>query len=200
MRHHERAVGESMPTHEQLRKLAAIGMSSAVQRDKLRHLKPRPAAGRISEPSHYVLDELELVGSSIFQPEEPTQVRHLMAMRVGTRREDDAPKVWSLKFFDAYWAEYAPGQWLGERTLYRFEWNRSAVLMADRTFRLVGIERPENELEYYLDHLTITDDMPDILHAEQQMSHITSEDCEHVLDSAQGYFSAVESVHQFTKR
>jgi hypothetical protein len=200
MQQHERVVDESMPTREQLSSLAAIGMSSAVQRDKLRHLKRRPDGGRIVEPSHYVFDELALIGNSELLPEEPVQIRHLMAMRVGTRREEGNLKTWSLKFYDTYWTEHAANQWTGERTLYRFEWNRYATLLADRAFRLVGFERPEENLEYDLDHFYIPDDMPDIWHAERQMGRVTGHECDRMIQSAQSYFSAVQSQHELTKR
>lgn len=190
----ERIIPENAPTHEQLRRLAAIGVNSAVQRNTLKHVRRRREG--MTEPSHYVVDEIDLMGDALLDQDEPTQVRHRMAIRVGARRRDDEPKVLSLKFFDTYWVEHAPGEWRGERTLYRFEWNRSSVLMAERAFRLIGIEQPDMDLEYYLDHLAIKDDMADIWHAEQEVGTVTSGDCEQIITAAHDYFSVVDALHE----
>jgi hypothetical protein len=200
MSNYEHYIGEDTPTHSQLRRLASIGVRLAVHRDKLRLFSRRTPEG-MNVKAHYVVDELDIFDNHALEEGDLNRISHRMAIRIGSRRGDDGLKVMSLKFFDTYAIEdHESGVRLGERTRYRFEWNRARILMADRTFRLIGVYHPEDELEYYLDRLNFPDDTADILYAEQQLGTVTEGDCEQIIEAAHDYFGKVDSMHDYVKR
>lgn len=99
-----------------------------------------------------------------------------------------------MKYYDTYWAN-ADGTWLGERTLYRFEWNRTRTLLAERTFRLVGIDQPDFDMGEQILNFSFPDDAADIWHAQQQVETVTRDDCEELIRDATNYFEEIEAIH-----
>ncbi len=184
----ERLIHDNAPTTEQLRRLASVGVKSAVTRERFKTL-------RRSKGVHYFVDELDLLIDAT-QRDEPAQVRHRMAVRIGVRPpSQDTPKVWSLKYFDTYSVEPEPGVWRAERSTYRFEWTRNQILMADRALRLVGFNTPHDEdLDYYLDHFSIDDDSAAILEVEDDIRMVTADDCEELIKDTSEYFRVVDAV------
>lgn len=187
---HERIISPDAPTPTQLHKLAAIGISSAASRERLKHLK---RSGR----AHYFIDEIDLAGDFSPAEDEIVQIRHRMAGRVGVRPPaPGSPKSWSLKYFDTFWAESKPGVWLGGRTLYRFEWNRMRTTLAERTLRVVGIDRPDESLDAYLDRFSVRDDDITMLSVKQDVENVTSEDCEDLMRDASDYFGVIDRMQK----
>lgn len=186
---HENIVHHNAPTPEQLHKLASIGAGSAAARQRLKQMSRTKRA-------HFFIDEIDLLDTSAFDAEELSQIRHRMAGRVGVKESaDGSPKTWSLKYYDTYWVEHEAGQWLGERTLYRFEWDRLRTNMAERTFRLIGLDRPECDLSDYIDHFTVRDDTPDILYAQQQIETVSIEDCAELINNAGEYYQKIDMLY-----
>lgn len=185
----ERIIHPNAPDPQQLRRLASVGINSAVSRDKLRHLQR-------SNNSHYFIDEIDRQGSRVVgdRIEDLVHIRHRMSGRVGARNEVGQPRIWSLKYYDTYWAN-ADGTWLGERTLYRFEWNRTRTLLAERTFRLVGIDQPDFDMGEQILNFSFPDDAADIWHAQQQVETVTRDDCEELIRDATNYFEEIEAIH-----
>lgn len=187
---HERIINSDAPTPTQLHKLAAIGISSAASRERLKHLK---RSGR----AHYFIDEIDLAGDFSLADDEIVQIRHRMAVRVGVRPpEPGLQKSWSLKYFDTFWAESRPGVWLGGRTMYRFEWNRNRATLAERTLRVVGIDRPDETLDSYLDRFSVRDDDAAILSVRQDVENVTGEDCEDLMRDASDYFGVIDRMQK----
>jgi hypothetical protein len=190
----ERIVHENPPTPEQLHTLASIGVKSAVSREKLRTL-------RNTKGVHYFVDELDHIVSTSESEELPMQIRHRMAVRIAARPpENRTDKIWSLKYYDTYFVESrnSPGNWLGERSTYRFEWTRSKVIMADRTLKLLGFSLVDDDsIERDLDNFSIPDDYAAILNANNEMKMVSSEDCDDIIKDMSKYFTSVESENNY---
>ncbi len=187
---YERRIHEDAPEPSQLKRLAAVGAASAATRQQLKRLPRRESR------AHYFIDEIDFVGADELGQGEPQEIRHRMAGRVGVRlASDGASKVWSLKYFDTYWVNQDSG-WQGERTLYRFEWDRRGTLLAERTLTVVGVERPETTLQDYVEHFQVADDEAAIWHVRQEMAQVTAGDCEGLVHDARAYFSLAEHHHQ----
>lgn len=187
----ERIVTDTPPTPEQLHKLASIGMSSAAARERILSRKEKKRA-------HFVIDELDLLLHTAQDSDEPSQVRHRIAMRVGAYPASrDSEKQWTLKYADTYSVEATPGIWTAERSTYRFEWTRSKILLAKRTIQLFGVDAWQGEtVEDELDHFHLRDDSAEILHASNQFETLTSDDCDELMRDMSEYFGAIDAINR----
>jgi len=186
MRQHGREVvlSDLPPTPDQLHRLASIGVSSAAERQKLRSMAKYKRA-------HFFVDEVDMPLDHEDQVEVGF-VRHRMAGRVGIRAAThQSPKIWSLKFFDTYFVEQEPGKWVGERTLYSFEWNRLRVEMARRSIKLISDyeESVEHGIDDLIDNFSVPEDMASMWHVRSQMEQVTADDCEELIEEAARYYS-----------
>jgi|GEM_PF-2381226 len=203
----ERLIHDTPPTIEQLRRLASVGVRSAVAREKFRDL-------RLHDNTHYHVDELQFRVGETHEENDvflPYEVRHRVSARIGVRQATaETPKTWSLKFFDTYFSKpRTPNSyWRAERSTYRFEWTRARVLMADRTLRLVGFDDGRDEdLEYYLDHMLLRPDEATFLSIEDDLRMISEADCDELIKDTADYFSTLElsedesdtRTHRFSK-
>ena len=130
--------------------------------------------------------------------DEPSQVRHRVAMRVGAYPATaESEKKWSLRYINTYSVEANPGVWLAERSTHSFEWTRSRILLASRSLRLVGFDVAAIEsLEDVLDTFRLDDDSAAMLHASNQMQTVTSEDCDELIHDASEYFGIINTVNR----
>jgi hypothetical protein len=190
----ERLIHDNPPTPEQLHALAAVGVKSAVSRERFKTLKKNQGV-------HYFIDELDHMIATEAEEELPMQIRHRMAVRIAARPpQERSDKIWSLKYFDTYFVESRdePGNWVGERSTYRFEWTRARILMADRTLRLVGFPAPyEENLENDLEHFKVSDDDAAILQVSEEMRMVSSDDCDVLIKDMSDYFSVVEAASRY---
>jgi hypothetical protein len=184
----ERLVSDTPPTAEQLHKFASIGVRSAAARERLK-------TGRTG--AHFLVDELDLMVDASDVSDEPSQVRHRVAMRVGAYPANaESEKMWSLRYINTYSAEAQPGVWLAERSTYSFQWTRSRMLVANRALSLIGFNTPRIEsVEDALDTFRIDDDSVAILHASNQLQIVTDEDCEELIQDASEYFSTLNTAN-----
>lgn len=185
----ERLTHVNPPTPDQLRELANIGIRSAVARKRFKPI-------RRLENTHYFVDEVDLLSDAASAEENPAQIRHRMALRIGVRpARDGEDKVSSLKFLDTFFVEATPGEWRAERSTYRFEWTRRRVLMADRVMRLVGFgEAYDKSLQDDIEHFRIQDDAAALLQVSEELRMISADDCEELKRDMSDYVSVVETV------
>ena len=182
----ERRISDTPPTPEQLHKLAAIGVSSAVAREKLR-MHPSQLNAR------FVSDELDLDTDTACDNEDlPSRARHRLTMRFGARLSEEGERIRSLKYASTYSVEFAPEFWVAERATHRFEWTRQKVLLAERAIIITGLGEPQVEtLADVFDNFKLRDDSVDILHASDQFQEITADDCEELIADMDEYFRAL---------
>jgi len=190
-RSHETILAPNAPTPEQLHHLTSIGFGSASSRNRIKELKRSPR-------SHYFIEELDLL--PLYDEDvEIRTMRHRMAGRVGVRmaRMQNGPEVkhWSLKFFDTTWVEQEPTVWLAQRSLYKFEWNRSSVVMSERTTRVIG-DGAQQPTDMYdaIDGFNIRDDELALWHAQSEFEAVTGDDVELLAAEAKRYFGMVDTL------
>lgn len=186
-RDYELLLSKTPPTPEQLRNLAMIGVRSAVGRNRLKHLKNASRA-------HFFVDEVDTLNEAKM-PDDLTDIRHRMAGRIGVREPHGSrPKQWSLKYFDTFWVQQEDDNWLAERTIYRFEWNRLRVTMAQRAIRIIGDNSydPDTGLDYTLEHPIIPTDAIEMLHVQQEMEMVTYGDCAELIAESKEYFRLLD--------
>lgn len=197
---HEQMIADNVPQADQLKRLAAVGVGSAAARQKLKTLSR-------SSRAHYFVDEVDFLAEASRQDTEPQEIRHRMAGRVGVRAASDGvSKLWSLKYYDTYWVHTRLNGWRAARTLYRFEWDRSRTLLAERTLRIVdGSQRDEASLADCADSFRFRDDEAAMWHVQQEIELVSADDCEELIHDAKAYFSIVEQggadlvVHIFVR-
>jgi hypothetical protein len=188
-RDREPLLSETPPLPEQLRRLSMIGVRSAVGRDRLMHLK------RLSR-AHFFVDEIEALNEANM-PDSLTNIRHIMAGRIGIRESQAGnPKQWSLKYSDTFWVQQPDDDtWRAERTIYRFEWDRLRVTMAQRAIRIIGDNinyDPDVSVEDTLERTFIPVYSTDMLHLQQEMELVTYDDCDELIKEAKDYFSSLD--------
>lgn len=185
----ERVVPNNPPSIDQLQTLASIGIKSAIERN--RYKKHARIQGM-----HYFVDEYDRTDYSLEEEYLPVRIRHRMAMLVGARPpEDRGMKTWKLTYFDTYNARSIEGSNRGARSIYRFEWDRRGVTMADRALRLTGFNvSSEQGLDYNLENFRIADDAAAILQLSEEIRTVTDEDCEELIKDMSDYFMAADAV------
>lgn len=186
---HEAIIHENAPEPAQIKRLASIGVSSAASR---RRLKSLPSSRR----AHYFIEEIDFLNEMVGEGSEdfPQEARHRMAGRVGLSMVDGYSKVWSLNYFDTYWVNSENGGWQASRALYRFKWDRSRTLLAQRSIRFIGNQGSvHRDISDEIDRFRILDDEAAIWSAREDFSRVTADDCEALIADSQEYFSLVES-------
>ncbi len=193
--HHEieRTIATNCPTSEQLFELAKLGMGSARRHHRLQHLK------RVKK-AHFFTQEVHTVEPILHEDDDDKKsfIRHRMAGRIGKTAlggVEGVPK-WSLKFFDAYWVEREGGQWQAERSMYRFEWDRNRVTMADRHMRFLRPSNQPLERDMYdeIDRFVVADDEAAIWHVRNELGLVTYDDCELLLEDTRRYYQQADQV------
>lgn len=182
----ERLIHSDAPTPAQLRRLARIGFGHAVSRNKLRSAKSL-------ELKHYFADDL--YGDFDENEEGLVSVNRRIAMRFGlvASLQDEASTA-HLHYFDtqrtySVFGESSPPL----QTVYKFEWSRGKVLLAERTLRLLGGDTVEpRSLDLYLDAVSIPDDIASVLEAEDAFRAVSEKDCAILIDEASAYFSRIK--------
>ena len=176
----ETRVGDNPPTTDQLFRLASHAMIAARQGKCFHAVRSR--AYHSIKNTYFDNDLIDIA-----HLDRPARVNRRMAMRVGRRTLGGIPmKEWSLRFFDTSWYEGVNGAWTGVRNRYRFEWMRDTVTLAERHSYFA----PHVETDMYsdLESLSIPDDTANILHAIQEMSEVTTADCEQLITEVGEYY------------
>jgi len=182
----ERRVSETPPTPEQLHKLAAIGVNSAVAREKLRMHPTQHNARFVSDELDFDTDTAD-DGDSL-----PSRARHRLTMRFGARLSDEGERIRSLKYASTYAVEFAPEYWVAERATHRFEWTRQKVLLAERAIIMTGLGEPARDtVADALEVFELKDDTVELLHASDQFQEITADDCDELIADMAEYFRAL---------
>jgi len=182
---HEVYIGDNPPTTSQLFRLASYAMSSARATRTHRRMRTKPRSHFSVQETHYIND----MASAIYN-DYPAEIRHRMAIRIGRRMIGSMPmKEWSLKFFDTYWYEKPENQWEGIRNLYRFEWVRDTVTLAEHRSTYVP-QMEQTDMASYLQRVTVRDDVADLLRVEMELSQVTEADCELLIADVADYYRA----------
>lgn len=187
----ERLIHENAPTAAQLRRLARIGLGHAASRNKLRSVQD----SELKPLFRYFTDDL--YGEFDESEEGITMINHRIAMRFGLASlgEGDAT-VAHLHYFDTKRAYPVFGERLPPlQTVYKFEWSRGKVLLAEKSMRLLGYRIPEpRSLESYLDSMVIPESIAPIedIEALDSLSHVTEQHCDEIIGEASAYFSRIK--------
>lgn len=194
---YEQFIHDDAPEPAQIKRLASIGVSSAAARNRLKQLSR-------SNRAHYFVEEMDFSGVPVEGAEHsyPVRVRHRMAGRVGLRLVGGYGKVWSLKYFDTYWMNSLEAGWQGSRALYRFQWDRSKTLMAERSIRLVSssISNDLPDLYHQLDHFNMTADEAAFLAIKDDFRKVTAEECEDLIQESYDYFQRLDANQSLADR
>lgn len=187
----ERLIHDDAPTPAQLRRLARIGLGHAASRNKLR-------SGRtleLKQQYHYFADDL--YGDFDEGEEGLAMVNRRIAMRFGlvASNEDDSA-IAHLHYFDTQRVYPVLGERLSPlQTIYKFEWSRGRVLLAEKSMRLLGYQMPEpRPLESYLDSMVIPENIASIEDIESldALSRVTEQQCDTIIGEASTYFSRIK--------
>lgn len=187
-RAYERIVHEDAPEPAQIKRLAAVGASSAASRQRLKSLDR-------SKRAHYFVEEIDFLAEPEGVSEDyPQEIRHRMAGRVGLSLVDGHSKLWSLNYFDTMWVNSERAGWQAARALYRFKWDRQQTILAQRSMRFIGgTGGVDLELADEIDQFRILDDEAAFWSAQEDFSRVTAEECEILIKDSQEYFAAIES-------
>lgn len=184
---HETYVNDNPPDTSQLFKLASYAMVSAEATNTHKVMTRSPR-------THFSVQEvgyLNEVAPLVFD-DYPAEARRRMAIRIGRQTLDGMPmKSWSMKFFDTNWYERPGGNWEGVRDLYRFEWNRGGVTLADKTSKMVSSNRDvmyERDMYTDLERFYIPDDAAAIVTAQHELTQVTADDCDLLLENVRDYY------------
>jgi hypothetical protein len=180
---HERLIHSNTPSPEQLFRLASVGISEANRRRRLK----RSPLSREDNRAYYFISELDSLNE---HSDEPLEIRHRMAGRMGRKLVGRYNPVWSLKFFDTYWVQQDDEVWQAERTRYRFEWDRSGTLLSERYIRFLRTDTETKSLDIgdAIDNFSFADDEVAIWQAKGELEIVTSEDCELLIGDVRDYY------------
>lgn len=182
----ERLIHDNAPTPAQLRRLARIGFGHAVSRNKLRSAKSL-------EIKHYFADDL--YGDFDDSDEGLISVNRRIAMRFGfVASADGEASTAHLQYFDTQRVYSLSGESQPPtQSVYKFEWSRGKVLLAQRTLRVLDGTLPEERtLDSYLDTVSIPDDIASIIEADDALRAVCERDCEEIIREATHYFSRIK--------
>lgn len=184
---HEQIIHEDAPEPAQIKRLASVGIASAAARRRLKTLQR-------SKRAHYFVEEVDFLAESTEGSDFPNEIRHRMAGRVGLKLVDGYSKVWSLNYFDTYWFNSENAGWQAARALYRFKWDRSRTLLAERSLRMVGdtVDNDIGSLADQIDSFRVLDDDAALLLARDDFRRVTADECEVLIKESQDYFSVIE--------
>lgn len=181
-RNHEVLVPENAPAPEQLFRLAAIGVKTAANRQRLRSMQRTPKA-------HFFIDEVYFLNESNAN-EDPSEIRHRMAGRIGRKAINSvALREWSLKFFDTFWVQQPNGHWSAGRTRYRFEWDRARTTLSERSITILestGATHSSTIAELLESGLQLEE--TELWNVRSDIAAVTAEDCDQLIADASEYY------------
>ena len=191
---HETYVNDNPPDPKQIRRLAMTALALPKRINRVRRMPTRNACYSVQEVN--MLNETTLLSHDGY----PSEIRHRMAVRFGSRACESAGTTYSLKFYDTQWYEQQ-GEWNGVRDLYRFEWDSSGrVNMADKSSLFVPssrqVDMQDLEGDALQDSFRFEDDAVDMLAVQEQLSQVTADDCEVLIDSVGDFYT---NEHAFSK-
>ncbi len=182
----ERFIHENAPTPAQLRRLVRIGFGHAASRNKLR-------SAQSLELKHYFADDLN--GFLDESDDGLVSVDRRIAMRYGFLRSDsDKEGTAHLHYFDTQRTHTLSGEsQVPIQTVYKFEWSRGRVLLAERSLRLLtGSVAEPRTLDSYLDAVSIPDDIASTIEAEDRLRAVHGQECDAIIDEASQYFTLIK--------
>lgn len=184
---HETYVNDNPPDPKQIRQLAMVAFMMPKRIEKVRVVSKQNACYSVLEAD--LCNEAALIGGDRY----PSDAYRRLAVRFGSRACEMADPTYSLKFYDTQWVKHQDG-WTGVRDLYRFEWGgETGVQMAEKSSIFVPstqvIDMQDLEGDALEDSFRFDDDAAGMLAVRDQLSQVTSGDCELLIGSVEEFYA-----------
>lgn len=184
----EQRIHDTPPTVTQLRALARIGIGAAVKSGGIRRSELKK--GITLKRYYYENAESVYLNESAV----PFIHNHRVGVNFGIIHDEQRGAIVHLNYHDTHRisgiAEAA------FRTTTRFQWRGDEVIAARRSFHgLDAVQIPMRNIEDYLDGIQLPADIDAILHAENEMSLVSQDDCAILIDEMSDYFEATRESY-----
>lgn len=180
----EQRIHDTPPTVMQLRTLARIGIGAAVKSGGIRRSERKEGVAL----RRYYCENAESM--YLNEGAVPFIHNHRVGVNFGIIHDEQRGAIVHLNYHDTHRisgiAEAA------FRTTTRFQWHGDEVIAARRSFHgLDAAQIPMRNIEDYLDGIQLPTDIDAILHAENEMSLVSQDDCTILIDEMTDYFDTV---------